>query len=391
MPSIWRVVAALAVGIAVGAFWFRPEHPAAPDPAPLAAANASRASLPAFDPSEHSPFALLAQQVSPGVVSLRTTRRIDAMGPLNPFQELFRDFFRGRNGPGAQEGPSYEIPALGSGFLISDSGEVVTNNHVVDGMDEIRVVFADGSDSPAEILGRDPKTDLALIRATAERDYHALPLGDSDAILPGDWVVAIGNPFGLDHTVTVGIVSAKGRELGLGPYDDFIQTDAAINPGNSGGPLLDARGRVIGINTAINAQANTIGFAVPMNLAKEILPQLRQHGVVTRGWLGVAMQPITDELADALALPSRDGALVAEVIDGSPAAAAGLERGDVITRFGERSVAAPRDLSRAVATAPVGQRIDVEIVRNGKREALSIEIGRQEPEQRAEPGPRFGR
>jgi serine protease Do len=391
MPSIWRAGAALAVGIAVGALWFRPEHPESRDPAPLTASDASRAALPAFDASEHSPFALLAQQASPGVVSIRTTRRVQAARPLSPFQEMFRDFFRGRGGPGAQDGPSYEVPALGSGFVISDSGEVATNNHVVEGMDEIRVVFADGSESPAELVGRDPKTDVALIRATSTRDYHALPLGDSDAIWPGDWVVAIGNPFGLDHTVTVGIVSAKGRELGLGPYDDFIQTDAAINPGNSGGPLLDARGHVIGINTAVNAQANTIGFAVPMNLAKEILPQLREHGVVTRGWLGVAMQPITDELADALALASRDGALVAEVVDGSPAALAGLERGDVVTRFGERSIAAPRDLSRAVATAHVGERIEVEVLRNGERQTLSIEIGRQEEQTRAAPAPRFGR
>ena len=371
MASILRSLAALALGLAVGALWLRPDAGSRPDAAPPAPA------LPALptDASEHSPFALLAEQASPGVVSVRTTRSLRAASPGHPLQELLRDFF---GAPGAPDGREIEVPALGSGFVISAEGEIVTNNHVVEGMDEIRVIFADGGESPAEIVGRDPKTDLALIRATAARDYHALPFGNSDAILPGDWVVAIGNPFGLDHTVTVGIVSAKGRELGLGPYDDFIQTDAAINPGNSGGPLLDARGRVIGINTAVNAQANTIGFAVPMNLAKEILPQLRSAGVVTRGWLGVALQPITGELADALSLASREGALVAEVLEQSPAAAAGIAPGDVILRFGARRIAQPRDLSRAVAAAGVGESVEVELIREGRSETLRVDVGRQQ-------------
>ncbi len=383
MQSILRVVAALVLGLAVGALWWRIDpSPArdraatAPVPAPAYPAIAA-----AEEFGEHSPFALLAQQASPGVVNVHTSRTLQrSVLPGNPLQDLFREFFggRGRSAPGIPGRGELEVPSLGSGFVISEDGEIVTNNHVVENMDKIRVIFADGSESPAEIVGRDPKTDLALIRATAERDYHALPLGDSDAILPGDWVVAIGNPFGLDHTVTVGIVSAKGRELGLGPYDDFIQTDAAINPGNSGGPLLDARGRVIGINTAINAQANTIGFAVPMNLAKEILPQLRSHGSVTRGWLGVGLQPISPELADALALGSRDGALVAEVVPGSPAAEAGLERGDVIVRYGSRSVAQPRDLSRAVATTAIGEKVEVEVVRDGGRETLVVRVGQQQ-------------
>ncbi len=240
MQRLLRSLPVLAVGLAVGALGMKygarfERAPAAAAPAPLAAPSAA----PVAVGGEHSEFALLAQQASPGVVNVHTSRTLRATGPGGlPLPELFREFF-GRRMPLPQGNPGgreLEVPALGSGFVISEDGEIVTNNHVVEGVDKITVSFADGSESPAEVVGRDPKTDLALIRATAKRSYQALPLGDSDAILPGDWVVAIGNPFGLDHTVTVGIVSAKGREIGQGPYDDFIQTDAAINPGNSVGP-----------------------------------------------------------------------------------------------------------------------------------------------------------
>ena len=261
-------------------------------------------------------------------------------------------------------------------------GYIVTNNHVVADVDEIEVTLSDGRQAKASIVGQDPKTDLALIRVEGLERLTALPLGDSDAILPGDWVVAIGNPFGLDHTVTAGIVSAKGRDIGQGPYDDYIQTDAAINPGNSGGPLLNLAGEVIGINSAINPQANTIGFAVPINLAKTILPQLRDKGSVTRGWLGVAVQPITPELAEAFKLDKNEGALVAEVTPGSPADAAGIERGDVIVRFGNEAIGKMRDLPAVVSKAPVDEKVDVEVIREGKRKTLTVKVGQlEEPTQ----------
>jgi serine protease Do len=256
----------------------------------------------------------------------------------------------------------------------------VTNNHVVEDVDEIEIVFFDGTRSEAEVVGTDPKTDVALIRAKEERDYVPLPLGDSDGLLPGDWVIAIGNPFGLDHTVTVGIVSATGRDIGQGPYDDFIQTDAAINPGNSGGPLLNLAGEVIGINSAINPRANTIGFAVPINMAKEILPQLEDHGRMVRGWLGVGVQPVTPELADALDLETQVGALVSQVTPGSPADDAGLERGDVIVRFGDRPVQRMRELPRAVAATPPGKKVELEVVRDGKHETKTVKIAELEEE-----------
>jgi serine protease Do len=273
------------------------------------------------------------------------------------------------------------VPSLGTGFVISDDGLIVTNNHVVDGVEKVEVVFSDGTKSEAEIVGADPKTDIALIRAKAERKYEPLPLGDSDALLPGDWVIAVGNPFGLDHTVTAGIVSALGRDIGQGPYDDFIQTDAAINPGNSGGPLLNLAGEVIGINTAINPQANTIGFAVPINMAKEILPQLEEKGHVVRGWLGVAIQPVTPELAEALNLDSEKGALVADVTKGSPADKGGIERGDVLLRFGSVSIDQVRDLPRAVANAEPGTKVEIGLLHEGKNRTRTVEIGEGPAEQ----------
>jgi serine protease Do len=248
-------------------------------------------------------------------------------------------------------------------------------------------VFVDGSHSEAEVVGTDPKTDIALVRAKVKRDYTALPLGDSDELLPGDWVMAVGNPFGLDHTVTAGIVSATGRDIGAGPYDDFIQTDAAINPGNSGGPLVDLAGRVVGINTAINPQANTIGFAVPINMAKEILPQLEKGHEVVRGWLGVAVQPVTAELADALHLETQQGALVAQVTPKSPAAKGGLERGDVIVRFGDQPIEKMRELPRAVAKTTPGTKVDVEVLRDGKHLKKKVEVAKLEEEKAKQSAP----
>ena len=332
---------------------------------------------------EHSPFARLALEAGPSVVNVHTSKTV-ARQPLPfpglPLPDLFRDFF-GAPGPGGPPAPGpqqFSVPSLGSGFVISEDGHILTNNHVVDGVDEVKVIFQDGSEAAASIVGQDPKTDLALIRVDEHEGLHPLPLGDSDAILPGDWVVAIGNPFGLDHTVTVGIVSAKGRDIGQGPYDDFIQTDAAINPGNSGGPLLNLRGEVIGINTAINAAANTIGFAVPINMAKEIVPQLRSHGVVTRGWVGVTVQPVTSEIARVFDLPGTQGALVAQVTPDGPAARAGIERGDVIVSFEGEPIRELRELPRAVSRTPVGQKVTLEVIRDGKPRSFELEVGQLE-------------
>ena len=325
----------------------------------------------------HSPVAKLAQDAAAGVVNVHTsktvTREVDPFGgfPFEMFPELFGRGRRQQQEPREQQ---YKVPSLGSGFVISPDGYILTNNHVVDGVDEIKVLFSDGAVRDAKIVGQDPKTDLALIQVSGAKDLKALPLGDSDAILPGDFVVAIGNPFGLDHTVTMGIVSAKGRELGQGPYDDYIQTDAAINPGNSGGPLLDLRGAVIGINSAINPQANTIGFAVPINIAKAILPQLKERGAVTRGWLGVSVQVVTPELAQALKLDSQKGALVGQVVPNGPADKAGMKHGDVIETFDGRTVEKPRDLSRAVAATAVGKTVELGVVRDGKQIALEAKI-----------------
>jgi serine protease Do len=277
--------------------------------------------------------------------------------------------------PGQAPAPrTFTVPSLGTGFVISEDGLIVTNSHVVEDVEKIEVVFSDGTRSQAAVVGRDPKTDIALLRATAKRDYVTLSLGDSDALLPGDWVIAVGNPFGLDHTVTAGIVSATGRDIGQGPYDDFIQTDAAINPGNSGGPLLNLAGEVIGINTAINPQANTIGFAVPSNMAKQILPQLEKSGHVVRGWLGVAVQPVTPELADVMKLETQEGALVSQVTPGGPAAGAGLERGDVIVRFGSQEIKRMRELPRAVAATAPGTKVRQRLGLEAKEGALISQV-----------------
>jgi serine protease Do len=366
---------------------FAPQADEAAVTRPSGGAGAAPDSVLAVD-GQHSRFAILAQEVAPGVVNVHTSRTVVRSLPDFgfPFGDLFGGLFGGPFGapqqpqqaPGSRR---FTVPSLGTGFVISEDGLIVTNDHVVEDVEKIEIVFSDGSRSEAEVVGRDPKTDVALIRASAKRTYVPLPLGDSDALLPGDWVVAVGNPFGLDHTVTAGIVSATGRDIGQGPYDDFIQTDAAINPGNSGGPLLNVAGEVVGINTAINPQANTIGFAVPINMAKEILPQLEAKGRVVRGWLGVAVQPITPELAGALELETQEGALISQVDAGSPAADAGLERGDVIVKFGSAEIHRMRELPRAVAATEPGTKVEVVLLRSGKRETKRVTIAELPGEQ----------
>ncbi len=331
-------------------------------------------------------FADLAERVSPGVVNIQTSKTVK--GAAVP--KAFEDFFFG--GPFEERfGQEHKVPSLGSGFVVSPDGYIVTNNHVVENVDTIRVKLLEGPELEAEVVGRDPKTDIALIRVKPDVDLTALPLGDSKTVRPGDWVVAIGNPFGLEHTVTAGIISAKHREIGQGSYDDYIQTDASINPGNSGGPLLNLKGEVIGINTAINPRALRIGFAVPVNMAKDILPQLRAQGHVTRGWLGVVIQRITPELAEHLDLGDQHGALVTRVIPGGPAEEAGVERGDVIVEFDGKKIEEFNDLPRVVASTPISKDVKLEVRREGKTKTLratvvAMEEGEEEVVASAETG-----
>jgi serine protease Do len=314
----------------------------------------------------------LAQALKPAVVNVSTKRSPQEADALDPFFQQFS----------GRTPPRHSQRAMGSGFVINADGYIVTNNHVVDGASEIRVKFADGRELTGRVVGRDPRTDLALLKVDA-KGLVTIPIGDSVALKVGEPVMAIGNPFGLEQTVTTGIVSATGRVIGDGPYDDFIQTDASINPGNSGGPLINASGQAVGINTAILSQTGGsvgIGFAIPVNLAKPVLTQLASAGQVTRGWLGVAIQPLTPDLAKGFQLSTTDGALVTSVIDGSPAAKAGLKSGDVIVSYDGRKVARSGDFPRVVAETPVGRSVPIEVLRDGKPTTLTVTVGLlQEP------------
>jgi serine protease Do len=325
-------------------------------------------------------FSDLAERVRPGVVNIQVIKKVQNVGfafpnfPGNPFEEdnpLGR-FFEG-NPPMDQK-----QEGVGSGFVISQEGLILTNNHVIDDAEHIQVKLSDGKEYDAKVVGRDPKTDLALIRIDGVKDLHPLPLGNSEDLKVGSWVVAVGSPFGLEQTVTQGIVSGKGRVIGSGPYDDFIQTDASINPGNSGGPLINMKGEVIGINTAINPSGQGIGFAIPIDMAKTIVPQLEQKGSVTRGWLGIGIQQMTPALEKSFGLKEKEGALVADVFKDGPADKAGIERGDVITQFDGKNVAESRELSRLVASTPVGKMVDVKIVRDGKAMERTVKVGEME-------------
>ncbi len=325
-------------------------------------------------------FTELAEKARPGVVNIQTTKIVKGGGRVfrhffgNPFggQNPFEDFF----GPGDGEGGGdFRQKSLGSGFIIDREGYIVTNNHVVENADEIKVKLANGKEFNAKIIGRDPKTDLALIKINGSSDLQPLKMGNSDDLKVGSWVVAIGSPFGLEQTVTAGIVSAKGRAIGSGPYDNFIQTDASINPGNSGGPLINMRGEVIGINTAIVASGQGIGFAIPVNMANRVIPQLKEKGKVTRGWLGVSIQEITPELAKSFGIKEKKGALVAEVFKDSPADKAGIEQGDVIVEFDGKEIAESKDLPAIVANTPVGKAVSIKLWKNGKVVAKDVKIG----------------
>lgn len=388
----------------------------APTPAPQAtpapeATPAPGTTGPASPPpGAPESFAPLVRRLLPAVVNISTTQNVGARPgpggrpdapapqapPGSPFEEFFRDFFnRQRPGPQGeappapgrppQGGPQRRAQSLGSGFVVDASGIVITNNHVIEGADEINVILQDNTTLRATLLGTDPRTDLAVLRVSHSAPLPYVAWGDSDTAEVGDWVLAIGNPFGLGGTVTAGIVSARGRDIRQGPFDDFIQTDAAINRGNSGGPLFNLRGEVVGINTAIYSPTGGsigIGFSIPSNLARGIVRQLADGGRVRRGWLGVNIQQVTDEIAESLQLRNGTrGALIARAQEGGPAAAAGLRAGDVVLRFNNQEVREMRTLPRIVADTAVGSRVPVVVWRDGREVTVEVTLGELPSEQ----------
>jgi serine protease Do len=321
-------------------------------------------------------FSDIADTVRAGVVNIRTVINSKGAGPV--FEHFFGSPFEGSPNPFPNGAPerNFKQQSLGSGFIVDQKGYIVTNNHVIENADEIKVKLADGKEYEAKVVGRDPNTDLALIKIDNVKDLEALSMGDSDALRVGTWVVAVGSPFGLEQTVTAGIVSAKGRVIGAGPYDDFIQTDASINPGNSGGPLLNLKGEVVGINTAIMSRSggnNGIGFAIPIDMAKGIIEQLKDKGEVTRAWMGVGIQDLSPDLAAYYHLKDQKGALVTKVYEGDPADKAGIKTNDIIVEANGKPVSS-RDLSRTIANTPVGERVPITILRNGKEKTLYVEL-----------------
>lgn len=351
-------------------------------------------------PITHGPASVadLAEGLLDAVVNISTSQNVRSRGPErntprpslpegSPFQEFFDEFFGDKGGEGNRSGPR-RVQSLGSGFVVDAAeGIVITNNHVIAEADEIEVNFADGGKLKAELVGTDPQTDIAVLKVDPSlRKLTQVEFGDSTAIRIGDWVMAIGNPFGLGGSVSIGIVSARGRDIQSGPYDDFIQTDAAINRGNSGGPLFDMHGKVIGINTAIISPSGGsigIGFSIPSQLAQNVISQLREFGETRRGWLGVRIQPVTDEIAESLGMDRAQGALVAGVIQGGPVDDGTILPGDVIVRFDGKAINAMRDLPRIVAESPVGKAVDVVVIRKGEEQTVAVTLGRLEDSQNA--------
>ena len=330
-----------------------------------------------------STLAELVKHLKPSVVNISTTNTVKKQfhpfnqpfdspyggGENDPFEDFFKRFF------GDMPNQEFRQKGLGSGFIISKDGYIVTNNHVVEKADDIDVILEDGEQYKANVIGKDAKTDIALLKIESENDLPAVSFGKSDILEIGEWVVAIGNPFGLGHTVTAGIVSAKGRSLGLGSYDDFIQTDAAINPGNSGGPLFNLNGEVVGVNTAIIAGGQGIGFSIPASMAVPIINQLRSQGKVVRGWLGVLVQQITPEIAEGIKLEDTKGALVADVTADGPAAEAGIKRGDVITKFNTEVIEDMTELPKKVAMETPGTKAELTLIRNGEKMKINVVLG----------------
>src|SRR5260221_3498105 len=341
----------------------------------------------------------VAEKVIDAVVNIATSQTVEAKGggegrgampqlpPGSPFEEFFDDFFKNRRGPGSKGGDKgtelqpRKTNSLGSGFIVDTSGIVVTNNHVIADADEINVIMNDGTKVKAELVGVDKKTDLAVLKFKPVKPLVAVKFGDSDKLRLGEWVITIGNPFSLGGTVTAGIVSARNRDINSGPYDSYIQTDAAINRGNSGGTLFNLHGEVIGVNTLIISPSGGsigIGFAVPSKTVAGVVDQLRQFGELRRGWLGVRIQQVTDEIAESLNIKPARGALIAGVEDKGPAKPAGIEPGDVIVKFDGKDVKEPKDLSRVVADTPVGKEVDGIIIRKGQEETRKVTLGRLE-------------
>jgi len=328
----------------------------------------------------------VAEQVIDAVVNISTSQKIDPrvtdlpdLPPGSPMEEFFDQFFKNRRGPGGNEQTPRRINSLGSGFIIDGSGLVVTNNHVIADADEINVILNDGTKLKATLVGKDTKSDLALLRVHSDKPIKAVKFGDSNKLRLGEWVIAIGNPFSLGGSVTAGIVSARNRDINSGPYDNYIQTDAAINRGNSGGPLFNLNGEVVGVNTAIISPSGGsigIGFAVPSNSAVAVIDQLRQFGETRRGWLGVRIQQVTDDIAESLGIAPPRGALVAGIDDKGPAKPAGIEPGDVVVSFDGHDIKEMHDLPRVVADTPVGKVVDVVVIRKGKQETHKVTVGR---------------
>ena len=323
-------------------------------------------------------FADLVEVLQPSVVNISTTNVIKQRspfqrgpgGPNDPFNEFFEKFFGGQS-------PEREFKrqGLGSGFIMTEDGYVVTNNHVIDKATDIDIILQNGDKYEAKVVGKDPKTDLAVLKIEPDQKLQAVKFGDSENLRIGEWVLAIGNPFGLGYTVTAGIVSAKGRSLGFGAYDDYIQTDASLNPGNSGGPLFNLKGEVVGVNTAIVARGQGIGFAIPIDLAEFVIKQLKSDGKVVRGWLGVYVQKITPEIAASFDLEEDEGALVSDLAQGGPAEKAGIKRGDVVIEFDGKKVSDVSDLTNYAAETAPGTEVDVKIIDDGKTKTVKVKLG----------------
>ena len=383
---IRHALAALLVTTALVGSGYAMRGWAADQPLPQVASTPAPVAAPYM--MNQAGFADLVDKVKPAVVNIATTEQVKKATPEempqfppgSPFAEMFK-FFQQQQ----QEENGKPKQALGSGFIVDATGYIVTNNHVIDHANKIMVTLDDGSSYPATLKGRDDKTDLALLKIDAPKPLPYVEFGDSDQARVGNWVIAVGNPFGLGGTVTAGIVSAHDRDISDGPYGGFLQIDAAINPGNSGGPLFDQSGRVIGIDTAIyspNGGSVGIGFAIPSNQAKTVIAQIKEHGSVERGWLGVQMQPLTPELAKAVGRANTDGALIDEVLPNSPAAKAKVQQGDVITAFDKKPVKAPRDLALAVATVHTGSTSSMTLWRDGHEQTVSITVGTQPEEKK---------
>ena len=375
----FMVLVTLVVGAGLGTWGagavdqVKPAGPGAPPLGSLPSGTQPRL-IPAALPIPSGSFAQVAENVAPAVVNINTVTRVSGRTPVEEFfgDEFFKRFFG--DAPERQQVQR----SLGSGVIVDPSGIVLTNAHVVERASEIEVSTADGKKHKAKLAGVDRKTDLAVLKLQGGGPYPAANLGDSDTVKVGDWVLAIGSPFGLQKTVTAGIISAKGRSIGQGPFDDFLQTDAAINPGNSGGPLVNMSGEVVGINSAILSRTGGnvgIGFSIPVNMAKRIYTELAAKGKVTRGWLGVSIQPLTPELAKGFGLKEPNGVLISDVMQQSPAAAAGIASGDVIIEFDKKKVDSPQELQKVVAATPPGRAVPLKVWRDKSEKSLEIKIG----------------